>query len=126
MMSCQKISCGAPHNLPFTDLVSPSSPRKSIEYDEKAKYKCYDGYTIGGKPDGATSFTVNCPDDGILTLPEVCEPVLCGKAPSVPKCRSAIAGDVFFGMHLEYQCDAGYTLDASPSGNTKFQRSCKK
>merc|ERR1719482_1930820 len=107
MMECQKISCGTPRVLPFTKLVSPSSPRRSIEYDEKVEYECFNGYTVGGKADGATKFTVDCPDDGVLTDPEVCEPIKCGQAPSVSKARSGISGDVFFGMHLEYSCDQG-------------------
>merc|ERR1719253_2481032 len=124
MMSCQKISCGTPRVLPFTKLDS-HTPRNSIEYDEEVKYSCDNGYTVGGKPDGATKFSVKCPDNGVLTDPEVCEPVYCGKAPRVPHSRAAISGDVFFGMHLEYNCDTGFTLDKSASGATKFERTCK-
>jgi len=90
------------------------------------KYECDNGYTVGGHADGATTFTVECPDDGHLTDPKVCEPVKCGSAPPVPKSRAGISGDVFFGMNLQYSCDLGYTLDATPQGLVSFQRTCHK
>jgi len=125
VMSCQKISCGTPRVLPFTKLAS-HTPRNSIEYEEIVKYECDEGYTIGGKSGAGTKFKVKCPADGILTDPEVCEPVYCGKAPSTFHGRSGISGDVFYGMHLEYSCDLGYTIDESATGHTKFQRTCQK
>merc|ERR1719450_297894 len=69
MMSCRRISCGTPHVLPFTELLVPGSPRKSVEYKEKAKYQCSNGYTVGGHPDAKTSFEVECLDNGVLTDP---------------------------------------------------------
>jgi len=69
---------------------------------------------------------VKCQDSGVLTDPKVCEPVKCGKPPSVPKSRPGIAGDVFFGQNLVYSCDVGYTLTGTPQGATEFQRDCKK
>jgi hypothetical protein len=126
MMSCQPISCGTPRVLPYTRLAAPWTPRKSVEYGEEVQYECQEGYTIGGHDEFAIDFTSTCQDSGILTDPEVCEPVKCGLAPAVPKSRAAVAGDVFFGMHLEYKCDAGYTLDSTPGGGTQFQRHCLK
>jgi len=126
MKLCQKITCGTPHVLPFTNLMTPSSPRKSIEYDDKATYKCADGYTLGGQPDARTNFEVKCKDNGVLTDPEVCEPVICGVAPHVPKSRPGISGRVFFGQDLVYRCDMGYTLDSTLAGGTQFQLHCQK
>merc|ERR1719253_1850952 len=126
MSSCQKISCGSAHVLPYTKLLSPSSPRRSIVFDDEAKYKCFDGYTAGGKAGGETTFQVKCQDNGVLTDPKVCEPVKCGTAPSVPKSRPSIAGHVFFGQKLVYTCDSGYSLTGTPAGGTEFQRHCKK
>ena len=88
MKACQKISCGTPYVLPSTDLVVPSSPRRSVEYGDKAKYKCSNGFTIGGRANGQTAFEVTCQDDGVLTDPKTCEPVRCGSAPHVLECRS--------------------------------------
>jgi len=124
MTSCQKISCGAPRILPFATLVEPTSPRRSIEYDEVVKYSCFDGYSVSGSHGRITSFTVQCPDDGVLTDPAVCDPVKCGLAPKVPKARAAISGQVFFGMQLKYNCDTGYTLDGTLQGAKEFQRHC--
>jgi len=126
MMSCRKVSCGTPHVLPFTKLLTPGSPRKSVEYNEKARYECSNGYTVGGHPGAKITFEVKCLDNGVLTDPEVCEPVKCGIAPRVPKSRPGVAGQVFFGQQLTYKCDMGYTLDSSPQGKTEFVRDCHK
>jgi hypothetical protein len=127
MMSCQKITCGTPHVLPFTKLLEPATPRRSIEYEDEAKYECIEGYTLGGKVDGKATFSVKCQDDGVLTDPEVCEPVNCGIAPRMDKSRPGLAGDVFFGQQLMYKCDAGYALDSLPqSSNIQYQRHCLK
>ena len=48
---------------------------RSIEYNDKAKYKCDTGYTAGGKVGGSVTFEVKCQDSGRLTDPKVCEPV---------------------------------------------------
>jgi len=125
MMSCQKITCGTPHVVPFTRLTSPGSPRRSIEYDDKAKYECINGYTLGGRPGATTKFEVQCKDDGVLTDPKVCEPVRCGAAPRVAKARPGISGSVSFGQALVYRCDLGYTSDGSLQGSTEFGRQCK-
>jgi len=126
MKTCQKITCGTPHVVPYTKLLVPSSPQSSVEYKDKAKYECLEGYTIGGGPEGSTSFEVECEDDGVLTAPEVCEPVRCGTAPSVPNTRPAISGSVYFGQHLVYNCDQGYTLDSTIGGQHAFERQCKR
>jgi len=100
MMACQKITCGSPHVVPFTTLLDPESPRKSVLYGAEAKYECITGYTIGGTPDGRNNFAVTCEDNGVLTDPEVCEPINCGIAPRLPKSRPGIAGSVFYGEQL--------------------------
>jgi len=124
MRTCQKITCGTPHVLPFTHLVLPGSPRRSVEYNDKAEYECDTGHTVGGAPDGPKNFEVTCQDNGVLTDPQVCEAVKCGPAPHVPHSRPGIAGNVEFGQHLEYTCDLGYTLDSTVHGATDFQRHC--
>jgi len=83
-----------------------------------------EGYTIGGGADGASTFEVTCQDNGVLTDPEVCEPVKCGPAPRVPDSRPGIAGNVYYGQELIYRCDLGHTLDGTPQGGTEFHRHC--
>ncbi len=39
--------------------------------------KCFDGFTLGGGADASTTFEVSCKASGVLTDPEVCEPVKC-------------------------------------------------
>jgi len=127
LMGCQKISCGTAHILPFAKLLQPSSAGTSIDYNEKGKYQCDEGYTIKGKSDGSTTFKVTCKEDGILTQPGVCEPVKCGQAPAMEHTQMAISGGVFFfGQGLTYQCVMGYTLDGTPSGESTIHKSCLK
>ena len=35
--------------VPFTKLTSPASLKASIEFKDKAEYKCFEGYTVGGR-----------------------------------------------------------------------------
>merc|ERR1719440_1881100 len=122
-MSCQKIVCGSPQVLPFTRLTG--SATESIKFGDEAKYQCFEGHTELGKPDGVKEFSVKCQENGRFSAPKVCEPIRCGRAPSVPKSRAAIAGEVSFGMHLEHLCDTGYTLDGTIEGKTVFKRDCQ-
>ena len=85
-------------------LTRSGSPRRSVEYNDKAEYKCSDGYTIGGSPRATTTFSVKCKNNGVLTDPKVCEPVKCGRAPRVSNARPGISGSVSFGQNLVYRC----------------------
>jgi hypothetical protein len=126
MSTCRRITCGTARVLPFTKVTSPSDALKAVRYQGTADYECFEGYTLDGKPDGKTKFSVTCKKDGIMTEPKVCEPIVCGQAPAVPKSRAAIAGVVMYGMHLEYLCDIGYSLDNTLDGEKLFARSCHK
>jgi hypothetical protein len=126
MQECKKITCGAARALPFTNITVPSNPQKDILFKDKAEYTCFEGYTLGGQASGDKKFEIECKSNGKLTNPKVCEPVVCGEAPIVPKCRAAISGDVLFGMKLEYMCDTGYTLNQRLDGPKIFERKCQK
>jgi hypothetical protein len=127
LMGCQKVSCGTPHILPHVKLLVPSDLGTSVDFEDKAKYQCEEGYTIKGRAAGRTTFEVTCQEDGILTDPEVCEPVKCGEAPAMEKTQIPVSGGVFYyGQGLAYQCVTGYTLDGKSSGGSSFRRSCLK
>jgi len=123
---CQKISCGTATVLPFTELVEPKDATQAVLYEEEAKYKCPEGYTIKGKKDGKTEFSVKCKKNGKLTDPKVCEPVKCGDAPKIKKATAGISGDMSYGMTLDYMCDAGYTRDGTVDGKSTFSVECGK
>ncbi|MAD25829.1 MAG: hypothetical protein CMO44_16840, partial [Verrucomicrobiales bacterium] len=123
MFKCRAVSCGAPSVLPYT--MGPKDMLKSIDYGESAGYKCWDGYTIGGKPGADTEFETKCQITGKLESPKCCEPIRCGRAPRTPKARAGIAGGVYFPMEILYTCDIGHTLDGSAtSGANTFSVSC--
>jgi hypothetical protein len=124
LMSCQPVSCGTPRILPFTTISAPPGPHDSVDYGEKVTYKCFDGYYVGGTVEGKTTFTTECKASGVLSDPEVCDPVGCGPAPLLPHAYPHIEPAVFYGMHLHYFCETGYTLDGSKDGAMKFPRRC--
>lgn len=126
MMQCLPITCGTPHMFVHTDLVFPANKRQILQFPQKAKYKCKEGYTIQGAPDGKNEFEAACKPDGVMGDPEVCEPVKCGKAPRMEKCRASVAGDVTYGMDVQYECDKGYTLTGQAGGKHHFHRKCLK
>jgi hypothetical protein len=95
-----------------------------VKYDEDVEYKCITGYYVGGKADGKTEFSTKCEADGVLSDPLVCDPVSCGVPPAVAFATPHIAPEVSFGMHLQYFCNLGYTLDGTKKGATKFPRRC--
>jgi len=135
MKACQKIQCPAPHQLPFTKLLTHkpdgnSKISKPVVFDDEAEYECDEGYTIKGRKGGDTKFSVKCRATGLLTDVKVCEAVRCGTTPKVSKARPGLAGMISFGMNLDYTCDAGHTLtgkvgEAIPAPNT-FRLECLK
>jgi hypothetical protein len=126
MMSCQPVTCGSPHVFAHTSLVAPENKRQVLTFGQQAMYKCDEGYSVLGKAGGQVAFNIKCMETGILTKPEVCEAVKCGKAPVMPKARASLAGDVVFGQDVQYECDKGYTLDQTPMGLHHFHRACTK
>jgi hypothetical protein len=125
MQFCQPITCGTARILGQTELVSPGQT-SAIMFGQEAAYKCKEGHTVGGEADGKTEFKTKCQSNGILTDPLVCDPVVCGKAPSATHGRANIADSVSYGEHLQYLCDSGHTLDGTRTGKTKFTRDCLK
>jgi hypothetical protein len=93
-------------------------------FDGDVKYKCITGYYVGGKADGKTEFSTSCQADGVLSDPLVCDPVNGGAPPEVLFATPHIAPEVSYGMHLQYFCNLGYTLDGTKNGATKFPRRC--
>jgi len=126
MMTCQPVTCGTPHVFPFTELTFPANKRRILSYGTSAKYKCFEGYSVKGDPEGVTTFDSKCLPTGVLSDPEVCEPIKCGRAPRMEKCRASIAGVVSFGMEVQYECDKGHTLTGTTAGGHHFHRKCEK
>jgi len=126
MASCQKINCGTAPVLPFTKLKKPKSPQDQIKFGDKAEYECEEGYTKTGKAGGDNKFSIECEVSGKLGKPEICEPVQCGDAPEVKHATPALAGDVSYGMGLEYTCNTGYSMDGTLEGDTRFELKCQK
>jgi hypothetical protein len=125
MAQCQRISCGTAHVLAHTKILEPHDLTKSIDYEDVIKYECDEGYGLHGKH-GDNTFEVECEADGHLTHPKVCEPVTCGKAPEEPNSKAQVSEEVIFGEVAQYQCNWGYTLDATPQGKNEFEVDCLK
>jgi hypothetical protein len=124
LAECQPVSCGTPPVLEHTKLLAPDTSLESVDYLESAKYECDEGYALGGVAGGDASFAIKCHDDGHLDSPLVCEPVVCGFAPTFPNSKSGIANQMYFGQTALYECVYGYTLDGTPSGLNEYAISC--
>jgi hypothetical protein len=123
LAECQVITCGTPPVFEHTRVVSPNFT-DSVDYMEKAKYECDEGYTILGEKGGATTFEVECENNGHLTNAKVCEPVKCGLAPDFPNSKAGIANEMFFGQSATYECFFGYTTDGTAGGTNEFVLDC--
>lgn len=126
MMSCQPVSCGAPHMFVDTALIFPANKRALVTYPQSAKYKCEEGHSILGAPDGKIEYETKCLSSGVLSDPEVCEPIKCGTAPRMSKCRASLAGVVLYGQVVQYECDKGHSLTGVFGGGHHFTRKCEK
>jgi hypothetical protein len=127
MLTCQAVKCGTPKVMTFTDITFPANARRILAFGEAAKYKCKEGYSVKGMkpPDAKTEFSTKCLATGVLQDPEICEPIKCGRAPRMAKCRANIAGDdVSFGMDVQYECDKGHTQTGTALGDHHFHRKC--
>jgi CUB/sushi domain-containing protein len=77
-------------------------------------------------------YKCNCPAgyteeaDKSRDLAHACLPVPCGKPPKVPEATTEQAGDdIYFNMApVAYECEEGYTLDATPRGENRFTLAC--
>jgi hypothetical protein len=124
LAECQPVSCGTAAVIEHTHLLSPDSSVDSIDYLESAKYECDHGYALGGIPDGEVKFTTDCMANGVLGDPAVCEPVVCGHAPTFPNSKSATADQMSYGQVAVYECDYGYSLDGTASGLNEYNIAC--
>jgi len=117
-MDCFPVSCGNP------PLVShASTPTGPLVYGVDLTYSCDHGYTITGQHDGATTFTVSCPEDAEITGLETCSAVKCG-TPGHVSHAEMLAIHYVYPDSFEVSCHAGYTLDASPYGSSTYMVSC--
>jgi hypothetical protein len=123
LAECQLITCGTPPVLEHTHIANPNIT-DSVDYMEKAEYKCDDGYTLKGETGGATTFEIECENDGHLTQPGVCEPVKCGMPPEFLNSKGGIANEMFYGQSATYDCYFGYSLDGKYSGLNEFTVDC--
>jgi len=71
-LACQPISCGKPPLMPSASLVS----KRAYTFSDPAIYKCRDGFTAGGKPDGRVRFKMFCGVDGAYIRVPGCQPTV--------------------------------------------------
>merc|ERR1719401_2432666 len=76
MLSCQKVSCGAPHHFPNSMMrLRTGQNRDSIEYMDTVSYTCNAGHTLDGSASGQASFSTTCRDNGYFSGAASCVPV---------------------------------------------------
>eukprot|EP00929_Paragymnodinium_shiwhaense_P066503 TRINITY_DN3336_c0_g1_i3.p1 TRINITY_DN3336_c0_g1~~TRINITY_DN3336_c0_g1_i3.p1 ORF type:complete len:3781 (+),score=899.34 TRINITY_DN3336_c0_g1_i3:54-11396(+) len=127
---CKKVSCGVPLSMKNSDLVTPGEQF----FMDQAAYVCHEGYTVDGTPHGEVEIAVTCNaalegldhTKGVFEEGPVCEPVVCGVAPTVPFAYgSGSHFELYFDSEPEsYLCEEGYSLGGGAHDPVEFVVSC--
>jgi len=122
----QPISCGVPEAKSFA-----STAGAALVFQEKAKFSCWLGYSVDGKPGEGTGFEEECTASGKFEAHADCLPVECGTV-TVPKNSKQVAdgatgtlASLVFKQRASFECKKGYTLNGQMKGSTKFMTSCQ-
>jgi len=69
---CEKVKCG-----PFPHVANAKYDDDEMgEFEDAEEYKCEDGFSIDGSPQGQTSWVVTCQANGQFSLNYECMPIL--------------------------------------------------
>jgi hypothetical protein len=81
---CQPVRCGEPDDL-ISVLHATVPDLGDMRFPQVAEVTCKDGFTVGGKADGNSSYAVSCQSNGLFSVydPRGCQPVQCGKPPEI-------------------------------------------
>jgi len=117
---CKPVSCGDVKQVDHANVTA-----HTLVYGQIASYTCAEGYTTTGSRSGSSTFTVSCTASGVITAPEACEPMTCGKPPTVFNANgpSALAG--FFPNKYTYLCEKGHTTTGVVGGSNSFEIECQ-
>jgi len=120
--SCMAKMCG--YANPITNAAEPR-PRagSKIFFPSTISYSCLAGHTTTGKVTGAKTFVVTCDTSGKLQGAQECKPVECGAPLKVDHAKYATEA-LTHRQIVSYQCDKGFTVDGTPTGDTTFSSRC--
>lgn len=112
--TCVIMKCPQPTS---PDHTTHQPTGADLTYEQVVTYTTEPGYTLNGKADGATTFTMTCQDDGTWTdinrnLPV--KPVECGAPPTVQH-STRLATPLTYEETVTYTCNSGYSLDGKPA-----------
>jgi len=118
--SCLPIQCGfAPA---FGNAMGPD-PTEEFSFGQTAAFTCVEGYTLDGTGNGEKSKSLKCGKAGRFPAAGSCQPVACGVAPRMEG-ATVNRVQVSFPNEVTYQCDVGYSFDASNPSDTTFLQQC--
>ncbi|CAK0863174.1 unnamed protein product, partial [Prorocentrum cordatum] len=119
-----QISCGAAPSLGVGYLRAAGEAH--VLCGTSATYLLDDCYTLSaeGTPGGTRQIATACQDDGNFAEAEPVHLIACGEPPPQKYASLAATAPAFCGTVVEYKCDYGHSLDASPAGLTAFTTEC--
>jgi hypothetical protein len=111
--------CGTPPEDP-----SASFPHVDFYFPETVTYNCTRGSTFEGTANGATTYDLQCQEDGTFkNAGTKCEKVRCGEPP-VYAGASRPDGARFWLDEVQYSCDPGTSSDGTRNGEVEWNISC--
>mmetsp|Transcript_58452 Transcript_58452/g.153017 ORF Transcript_58452/g.153017 Transcript_58452/m.153017 type:complete len:3030 (+) Transcript_58452:146-9235(+) len=119
--ACLPVKCGAPPILTQAEIGIFKAA--AAVYKDKIEYTCGEGYTLDGKAAGEKSIEVSCEADGTFKGMQACLAVECGMFDGVEHGQSPV-NKFAYPAQFSVVCDAGYTVDADPDGESTFVVKC--
>jgi len=120
VLDCVRISCGLPPTLPNAGVS-----QEEVTWDNKATYRCKEGYTETGVAGDSDTFEITCKEDGEFSGLSKCMAVECGFPKKISHSEMPIL-EYAYPEQLQIVCDAGHTVDEDPDGESTFILQCGK
>jgi uncharacterized protein YfaP (DUF2135 family) len=127
LAACERITCGAPP--PLFMAVIDATP---LFFEGAASYVCQEGHSTDGSTSAtAQGFEVTCDADGsfgglvVAGTAKECTKVSCGKPKEVEHATAHSMDGLFFGDHVMYDCEEGFTQDGTVTGAVSLITSCE-
>jgi CUB/sushi domain-containing protein len=116
---CGRVECPPPFEIEHAHFPAGL---KGV-FEAVIPYTCAGGHTTDGKLNGPVGFSIECLASRSYSEAKSCSPISCGKPPKVDN-APAITVAHLFSEEAEYACEAGYTTNGLPKGESKFKVKC--
>lgn len=115
---CKNVTCGTPPLVVNAEVES-----SEVKFPGVAVYRCNEGYTIDGHPDGTPTFETKCSTSGNFLERLSCQRVTCGPPPLVEMAHVDSQPLLYQDM-AAYTCTKGYSTDPDDPDKQTFSATC--